>query len=80
MKVANYCLELELFIPFGLFVLDDHYGDSSLILILVGRFFLGANKVMQISLGRSAADEGKPGIHKLSKVCVFKFKYKFEAI
>ncbi|KAJ0981363.1 hypothetical protein J5N97_009618 [Dioscorea zingiberensis] len=31
------------------------------------RFFLGSNKVMQISLGRSAADEGKPGIHKLSK-------------
>ncbi|KAH7679754.1 mRNA turnover protein 4 [Dioscorea alata] len=31
------------------------------------RFFLGANKVMQFSLGRSAADEGKPGIHKLSK-------------
>ncbi|KAJ6844501.1 mRNA turnover protein 4-like protein [Iris pallida] len=31
------------------------------------RFFLGSNKVMQISLGRSVADETKPGIHKLSK-------------
>ncbi|KAJ8477870.1 hypothetical protein OPV22_021597 [Ensete ventricosum] len=32
-----------------------------------GRFFLGSNKVMQIALGRSVADEVKPGIHKLSK-------------
>ncbi|KAI0512060.1 hypothetical protein KFK09_012695 [Dendrobium nobile] len=31
------------------------------------RFFLGSNKVMQVSLGRSAADEVKPGIHKLAK-------------
>ncbi|XP_026655639.1 mRNA turnover protein 4 homolog isoform X2 [Phoenix dactylifera] len=31
------------------------------------RFFLGSNKVMQVSLGRSVADENKPGIHKLSK-------------
>ncbi|XP_010922590.1 uncharacterized protein [Elaeis guineensis] len=31
------------------------------------RFFLGSNKVMQVSLGRSVADEAKPGIHKLSK-------------
>ncbi|KAL9250832.1 mRNA turnover protein 4-like protein [Drosera capensis] len=32
------------------------------------RFFLGSNKVMQIALGRSAADEIKPGIHKVSKL------------
>nr|CAD1817542.1 unnamed protein product [Ananas comosus var. bracteatus] len=32
------------------------------------RIFLGSNKVMQISLGRSAAEEVKPGIHKLSKL------------
>lgn len=35
------------------------------------RFFLGSNKVMQIALGRSVADEVKPGIHKLSKVVIF---------
>ncbi|XP_058110330.1 uncharacterized protein LOC131253388 [Magnolia sinica] len=32
------------------------------------RFFLGSNKVMQISLGRSVADEVKPGVHKVSKL------------
>ncbi|KNA21428.1 hypothetical protein SOVF_043330 [Spinacia oleracea] len=32
-----------------------------------GRFFLGSNKVMQIALGRSASDELKPGLHKISK-------------
>lgn len=32
-----------------------------------GRFFLGSNKVMQVALGRSAADEIKPGLHKISK-------------
>ncbi|XP_073009823.1 uncharacterized protein [Typha latifolia] len=31
------------------------------------RFFLGSNKVMQISLGKSASDEVKPGLHKLAK-------------
>uniref|UniRef100_A0A1D1XM22 Ribosome assembly factor mrt4 n=1 Tax=Anthurium amnicola TaxID=1678845 RepID=A0A1D1XM22_9ARAE len=31
------------------------------------RFFLGSNKVMQISLGRSVADESKPSIHKVCK-------------
>ncbi|CAA6655470.1 unnamed protein product [Spirodela intermedia] len=31
------------------------------------RFFLGSNKVMQISLGRSASDEGKPYVHKVAK-------------
>ncbi|XP_042510470.1 mRNA turnover protein 4 homolog [Macadamia integrifolia] len=31
------------------------------------RFFLGSNKVMQVSLGRSVADEIRPGIHKVSK-------------
>ncbi|CAI0389656.1 unnamed protein product [Linum tenue] len=34
------------------------------------RFFLGSNKVMQVALGRSAADELRPGIRKVSKVCV----------
>lgn len=33
-----------------------------------GRFFLGSNKVMQVSLGRSVADEIRPGLHKVSKV------------
>ncbi|KAF8394886.1 hypothetical protein HHK36_018823 [Tetracentron sinense] len=32
------------------------------------RFFLGSNKVMQISLGRSVADEIRPGLHKVSKL------------
>lgn len=32
------------------------------------RFFLGSNKVMQVSLGRSVADEIRPGLHKVSKV------------
>ncbi|KAL6517692.1 hypothetical protein OROMI_033393 [Orobanche minor] len=32
------------------------------------RFFLGSNKVMQVALGRSVADEIKPGIHKISKL------------
>lgn len=32
------------------------------------RFFLGSNKVMQVSLGRSAADEIKPGLYKVSKL------------
>lgn len=31
------------------------------------RFFLGSNKVMQVSLGRSASDEDQPGLHKLAK-------------
>ncbi|CAO2831379.1 unnamed protein product [Amaranthus hypochondriacus] len=32
-----------------------------------GRFFLGSNKVMQVALGRSASDEIKSGLHKISK-------------
>ncbi|KAL6964354.1 hypothetical protein U1Q18_035409 [Sarracenia purpurea var. burkii] len=32
------------------------------------RFFLGSNKVMQVSLGRSVADEVRPGLHKISKL------------
>ncbi|GER24699.1 ribosomal protein L10 family protein [Striga asiatica] len=32
------------------------------------RFFLGSNKVMQIALGRSVADEIKPRLHKVSKL------------
>lgn len=32
------------------------------------RFFLGSNKVMQVSLGRSIADEIRPGLHKVSKL------------
>ena len=32
------------------------------------RFFLGSNKVMQVSLGRSVADEIRPDLHKISKV------------
>lgn len=31
------------------------------------RFFLGSNKVMQVALGRSVADELRPGLHKISK-------------
>ncbi|CAN6881741.1 unnamed protein product [Brassica oleracea] len=33
-----------------------------------GRFFLGSNKVMQVALGRSASDEIRPGIFKVSKL------------
>ncbi|XP_051146528.1 uncharacterized protein LOC127262066 [Andrographis paniculata] len=32
------------------------------------RFFLGSNKVMQVALGRSVADEIRPGLHKISKL------------
>ncbi|PON67533.1 Ribosomal protein [Trema orientale] len=32
------------------------------------RFFLGSNKVMQVALGRSAADEITPNVHKVSKL------------
>ncbi|CAN0838700.1 mRNA turnover protein 4 homolog [Linum grandiflorum] len=32
------------------------------------RFFLGSNKVMQVALGRSVADELRPGIRKASKL------------
>ncbi|XP_004485517.1 uncharacterized protein [Cicer arietinum] len=32
------------------------------------RFFLGSNKVMQVALGRSASDEIKPGLYKVSKL------------
>lgn len=32
------------------------------------RFFLGSNKVMQISLGRSESDEIKPGLFKVSNL------------
>ncbi|KAJ4766845.1 mRNA turnover protein 4 [Rhynchospora pubera] len=32
------------------------------------RFFLGSNKVMQVALGRSPADEARPRLHKLSKL------------
>lgn len=37
-------------------------------MIFVFRLFLGSNKVMQVSLGRSAADEIRPCIRKVSKV------------
>jgi len=33
------------------------------------KFFLGSNKVMQVAIGRSASDEIKPNLHKVSKVC-----------
>ncbi|KAI4299029.1 hypothetical protein L6164_032524 [Bauhinia variegata] len=32
------------------------------------RFFLGSNKVMQVALGRSAANEVRPGLYKVSKL------------
>jgi len=32
------------------------------------KFFLGSNKVMQVAIGRSASDEIKPNLHKVSKV------------
>ncbi|CAN4108062.1 unnamed protein product [Withania somnifera] len=32
------------------------------------RFFLGSNKVMQVALGRSVAEEIRPGLHKISKL------------
>ncbi|KAK2664701.1 hypothetical protein Ddye_003275 [Dipteronia dyeriana] len=32
------------------------------------RFFLGSNKVMQVALGRSASDEIRVGLHKVSKL------------
>ncbi|KAL3843713.1 hypothetical protein ACJIZ3_001116 [Penstemon smallii] len=31
-------------------------------------FFLGSNKVMQVALGRSASDEIRPRLHKISKL------------
>lgn len=35
------------------------------------RLFFGANKVMQVSLGRTASDEVRPGLYKVSKVNLF---------
>lgn len=32
------------------------------------RLFFGANKVMQVSLGRTASEEIQPGLYKVSKV------------
>lgn len=32
------------------------------------KFFLGSNKVMQVAIGRSASDEIKPNLHKVSKL------------
>eukprot|EP00245_Coleochaete_scutata_P007403 TRINITY_DN2273_c0_g1_i1.p1 TRINITY_DN2273_c0_g1~~TRINITY_DN2273_c0_g1_i1.p1 ORF type:complete len:249 (+),score=67.04 TRINITY_DN2273_c0_g1_i1:182-928(+) len=32
------------------------------------RFFLGSNKVLQIALGKTAADEHRDGLHKLSEL------------
>ncbi|KAL8132338.1 hypothetical protein AgCh_007997 [Apium graveolens] len=32
------------------------------------KFFLGSNKVMQVSLGRSVGDEIRTGLHKVSKL------------
>ncbi|KAJ0008283.1 hypothetical protein Pint_30174 [Pistacia integerrima] len=34
------------------------------------RFFLGSNKVMQVALGRSVADEIRPGLYKVSKIII----------
>lgn len=39
----------------------DKLKDSS-------RFFLGSNKVLQVALGRTAADEVKEGLHKASEL------------
>lgn len=44
------------------------------------RFFLGSNKVMQVALGRSAADEISPGIHKVSKVAFLLLSLQFQSI
>lgn len=42
----------------------------TLLIFLSTRFFLGSNKVMQVALGRSVSDEIRPGLHKVSKVCL----------
>lgn len=47
---------------------------SSFAMIFFSRFFLGSNKVMQVALGRSAADEIMIGIHKVSKASIIFFK------
>lgn len=39
------------------------------------RFFLGSNKVMQVALGRSASDEIRPGLHKVSKVASYSLSF-----
>ncbi|GJN13994.1 hypothetical protein PR202_gb00763 [Eleusine coracana subsp. coracana] len=48
------------------------------------RIFLAGKKVMQIALGRSAADEAKTGLHKISKVilgyCLLTFQGMFERL
>lgn len=36
--------------------------------LLLVRFFLGSNKVMQVALGRSASEEIRPGVYKVSRV------------
>jgi mRNA turnover protein 4 len=39
-----------------------------LVLSWKNRFFLGSNKVLQIALGRTAADELKEDLHKVTEV------------
>ena len=37
------------------------------------RFFYGKNRVMQLALGRTGAEEYKEGLHKIAEVCVYNY-------
>ena len=41
------------------------------------RFFYGKNRVMQLALGRTGAEEYKEGLHKIAEVCVYKCTYMY---
>lgn len=43
--------------------------DLQHVAVCLSRFFLGSNKVLQIALGKTDADEQKEGLHKASEVC-----------
>lgn len=58
MSMANFCFHKEIHLNIS------HYCMVS----LSNRFFLGSNKVLQIALGRTEAEEVKDGLHKASEV------------
>lgn len=43
-----------------------------IIYVVYFRFFFGKNRVMQLALGRSGAEEYKDGLHLVAEVCTTK--------
>lgn len=57
-KLISSSLSLDMFL----------FPTPVLVLSWKNRFFLGSNKVLQIALGRTAADELKEDLHKVTEV------------